>query len=94
MNTQTNVVTLQLPAQVYAELELLQTSTLSDPVSIITQLIHDAHQQQTWQRNLAMLQEQIAASGGLRLATADDELVEQLRQTRQAIFMDEYAHLY
>lgn len=94
MNTQTNVVTLQLPAQVYVELQLLQTSALSDPVSIITQLIHDAHQQQTWQRNLTMLQEQIRMSGGLRLATTDDQLVDQLRQTRQAIFTDEYAHLY
>ncbi len=48
----------------------------------------------TWSEGLALLQKQIAESGGLGFGDDPDAIVEQMRKTRQEIFEAEYAHLY
>ncbi len=87
-------VTLQLPTRVFAELQALHDADSSDPVSIVTKLIRDAHQQQAWQQTIALLRQQIIESGGLALPESDDDVVQQLRSTRRTPFADDYAHLY
>jgi prevent-host-death family protein len=47
-----------------------------------------------WTSQLAQLRQQIAQTGGPMALQTKDEIVTQLRQTRQEIFEAEYAHLY
>lgn len=92
MNTE--VVTLQLPASLYEKLQTLATEEHTDPVGVIAQLITNAYQQRGWLQELTTLRQQIQQQGGLQLGSTKEEVVAQLRQTRQEIFETEYAHLY
>jgi predicted transcriptional regulator len=87
-------VTIELPPQVYTKLESLAAEGGTAPAEIVLRLIESAYQQRAWQRDLAALRELIAQEGELVGAATRAEIVEQLRQTRQAIFAAEYAHLY
>jgi prevent-host-death family protein len=70
----------QLKAEIVAEvLTEIETSQL-EPIS--------------WREGLALLQKQVADSGGLGFGDDPDAIVEQTRRTRQEIFEAEYAHLY
>ena len=90
----TDVVTLQLPANTYHQLQELAEEDKIDPVEIISQLISVAYQHRGWLRDLTALREQVQQEGGLPIDTAPEDMVEQLRQTRRKIFEAEYAHLY
>jgi hypothetical protein len=90
----TTVVTIQLPASLYAELQALATDERTDPVEIISRLVKMASQRRAWLRDLTALREQIRQDGGLQVGTTKDQVVERLRQTRREIFEAEYAHLY
>lgn len=90
----TELVTLQLPANLYEKLQTLATKEHTDLVGVITQLVTDAYQQGGWRQDLAALRQQIQDDGGLQLSNRKDEVVTQLRQTRHEIFETEYAHLY
>jgi hypothetical protein len=90
----TEVVTLQLPTNLYDKLQELATEEQSDPVSVITNLVTAAYQHRGWLRDLAALREQIRQDGGLNVGSTKEEVVERLRQTRREIFETEYAHLY
>jgi len=92
MNAQ--VVTIQLPANVYAEIQSMAAEEQSDPVAIIGRLVSMASQQRAWLRDLAALREQIRQDGGLQVGSSKDEVIERLRRTRREIFAAEYAHLY
>lgn len=48
----------------------------------------------SWKEGLAILQKQVADSGGLGFGDDPDAIVEQMRRTRREIFEAEYAHLY
>lgn len=48
----------------------------------------------SWREGLALLQRQIAESGGLGFGDDADAIVEQMRRTRQEVWDAEYAHLY
>ena len=48
----------------------------------------------SWREGLALLQKQIAESGGLGFGDDPEAIVEQMRRTRQEVWDAEYAHLY
>ncbi|NJL47878.1 MAG: hypothetical protein HC929_10820 [Leptolyngbyaceae cyanobacterium SM2_5_2] len=87
------LVTLQLPANLYQKLQLLATEEETSPADTISRLIINAEQRKAWLQNLAALRQQIQADGGLQLGN-QEERVERLQQIRQEIFDTEYAHLY
>ncbi|MDX2213050.1 MAG: hypothetical protein SFY66_07150 [Oculatellaceae cyanobacterium bins.114] len=89
----TELVTLQLPIELYQKLRSLAVEGQTDPVEVIARLVTDAQRRRAWLQDLAALRQQIQADGGLQLGDRE-ERVEQLRQTRQEIFEAEYAHLY
>lgn len=88
------IVTIQLPARVYAELQSLAAEEQADPVEVIDRLVTAANQYRAWVRDLTALREQIQQDGGLQVGASKDEVVERLRRTRRDIFAAEYAHLY
>lgn len=90
----TQVVSIELPARLYAELQSLAAEEQSDLVEVIARLVTAAGQYRAWQRDLAALREQIRQDGGLQAGTSKEEVVERMRATSQAIFEAEYAHLY
>ena len=90
----TQVVTIQLPANLYAEIQSMAAEEQIDPVEVIDRLVTTASQQKAWLRDLNALREQIRQDGGLQVGSSKDEVIEKLRQTRREIFKAEYAHLY
>jgi hypothetical protein len=47
-----------------------------------------------WAAQLQQLRRQIAESGGVLSGLTKEDIVNQLRETRQELFEAEYAHLY
>ena len=90
----TEVVTIQLPARLYAELQSLAAEGQTDPVEVMDRLVTAAKQHRAWVRDLTTLREQIRQDGGLRAGASKEEVVERLRHTRRELFEVEYAHLY
>ena len=89
-----SVVTIELPRQLYTDLESLAADDQTDPIDMIARLVALARERQSWRRDLAKLREQIQQDGGLHVGATKEEVVERLRQTRRQIFEAEYAHLY
>lgn len=92
MNTET--VTLQLPASLYADLEELANETHRDPIEIISIWLEESRQRRQWQQGWAELRAQVQENGGFQLGESADEIVVQTRRSREGIFEAEYAHLY
>jgi hypothetical protein len=90
----TEIITLQLPINLYDQLQELATEEQIEPVEVISQLISAAYQHRGWLRDLIALREQIRRDGGLQVGQNKEEVIAQLRQTRREIFEVEYAHLY
>ena len=88
------IVTIQLPANLYAEIQSMAAEEQIDPIEVIDRLVTTASQQKAWLRDLNALREQIRQDGGLQVGSSKDEVMEKLRQTRREIFKAEYAHLY
>jgi hypothetical protein len=61
---------------------------------VIANLVTDATQQKNWLQDLNALCQQIKKDGGLQIGSTKEEVIDQLRQTREEIFETEYAHLY
>ena len=89
-----SVVTIQLPYNIYTELLSLKTDEAKEPSEIIASLVKDAHNHLAWIHDLTMLRDEIRKQGGLNIGKTDEEIVENLRQTRKEIFEAEYSHLY
>jgi len=92
MNTET--VTLQLPASLYADLEELATESRQNPVAIIAAWVEEARQRRQWQQGWANLRAQVQRDGWFQADETSDEIVASTRRSRQEIFEAEYAHLY
>ena len=92
MSTQN--VTIQLPAELYAEIQSMAAEEQIDPIEVIDRLVTTASLQKAWLCDLQALREQIHRDGGLQVGSSKDEVIEKLRQTRREIFQAEYAHLY
>lgn len=87
-------VTIQVPVRLHEKLQTLADMEHTDPVGVIEKLVASVDQQRRWLRDLSTLQQQVQADGGLGADKTKDEIIAQLRQTRQEIFETEYAHLY
>ncbi len=92
---QTNsTIALEIPQSMYTELQSLAQEEQLDLLEMLAQWIKQAHQQRTWQQDLQALRDLIEQEGGLQVDSTKEEVVEQMRKTRQEIFEVEYAHLY
>jgi hypothetical protein len=87
-------VTIQIPSTVYVELEAIAAEEKSDPIAVLTTLVKNARYQRTFGQLWQELLEQVRREGGLHVGATADEIVEQLRITREEIFETDYAHLY
>ena len=92
MNTET--VTLQLPASLYADLEELATESRQNPVAIIAAWVEEARQRRQWQLGWANLRAQVQRDGGFQVDETSEDIVALTRRSRQELFEAEYAHLY
>lgn len=92
MNTET--VTLQLPASLYADLEELANESCQDPIAIITKWVDEIRQRRQWQQGWAELRAQVQRDGGFQMDETSEDIVALTRRSRQEIFEAEYAHLY
>ena len=88
------LVSIELPAHLYAALLSLAAEEQADPVVVIDRLVTAASQHRSWLRDLAALRKQIEQDGGLQVGASKDEVMERLKRTRREIFEAEYAHLY
>jgi hypothetical protein len=88
------VKTIQLPADLYQELESLASEEESDPVTLLTRLVKEARQRRSLRQLWDELCDVVQSEGGLDVDATTEEIVEKLRKTRQEIFDAEYAHLY
>ena len=61
---------------------------------VMAELVVQKLEPLSWREGLALLQRQIAESGGLGFGDDADTIVEQMRRTRQEVWDAEYAHLY
>lgn len=92
MNTGT--VTLNLPRQLYTDLQSMAGETRMDLVEMLAHWTTLARQRRVWLRELQDLRDLIQQEGGLTVGNTKEEVVAQLRKTRQELFEAEYAHLY
>lgn len=87
-------ITLELPRSLYMDLQALAEEEDEDLVALLSQWVQQAHQRQAWLRELRDLRNLIQREGGLDVGDTKEEVVAQMRKTRQEIFEAEYAHLY
>lgn len=90
----TEHVTLELPANLHEQLQALATAEDTGVVSYLEKLVTDAYRSERWLKNLNDLRQSIKESGGFQLGDTQEEINERLRQIRQEIFEEDYAHLY
>ncbi|MBN1484790.1 MAG: hypothetical protein JXA37_08720 [Chloroflexia bacterium] len=90
----TETVALELPPHVYADLQSLALESGMDPVEMLMRWVAQARQRREWIQGWEELADLIRQEGGLQVGTTKDQVVEQMRRTRQEIFEAEYAHLY
>ncbi len=92
MDTETR--TLELPTQLYTDLQSLAEENQLDLVEMLARWATLARQRHAWIQGWDELGELIRQDGGLQVATTKEKVVEQMRKTRYEIFEAEYAHLY
>jgi hypothetical protein len=85
------MVSMQVPMLLYEEIQSLAQETHSEPIAMLGRLVKMAVAQKDWLRDLNALRNQIKAEGGLTVGATKEQVVENLRQTRQEIFATEYA---
>lgn len=84
-------MTLELPGVLYADLQALAAEEEGDLVTLLSRWVRE---RQHWLHDLQELRALIRREGGLAVGNTKEEVVEQMRKTRQEIFEVEYAHLY
>ena len=89
-----SLVTIQLPAQLLSELEALASAAQSDVVSVLGDLVTIARRRRTLGNDWQALCAEVRRTGGLAVGQTTEEIVEQVRKTREEIFAVEYTHLY
>jgi hypothetical protein len=88
------LIDIQLPASLYEKLQTLATEEQTDPVSLIAKFVTEAYQHRRWLQDLIRLRQQIQNENDPQLSNTKEEIITQLRQSREEIFETEYAHLY
>jgi hypothetical protein len=94
----TQEIVWQVPESLYRELvwaqeELAYPSLLDFIAQAVQRRLAEVHYQ-AWQREFRQLQQDVRATGGFGLGETKDEVIANLREIRQQIFEQEYAHLY
>jgi len=88
----------EIPEDLYQELiwaqQELHYPNLLDFVAQAVQRRLAEVKHEAWQHDLQQLQQQIHAAGGFKLGDTQEEVIAHLRDIRQQIFEEEYAHLY
>ena len=91
-------VVWEIPEGLYNELIWAQQEmAFPDLVDFISQAVQrrlSEIQHEAWRRDFQRLQRDIHASGGFGLGDTKEEVIANLRQIRQQIFEEDYAHLY
>lgn len=97
----TKEITWQVPEELYNEmLRAKETYALPDLAELIQQAVQywlQEFQRQAYQQELEKLQQEIQAAGGtaaMGLGTTKEEIITNLRRTRQQIYEEDYANLY
>lgn len=91
----TVTTTIELPADLYAEIEAFANEEQSDLNTLLVSMLQRALGARKWQKGWRELREMVQRDGGLpHLGNTTEEIVEHMRKTRQEIFEEEYAHLY
>jgi queuine/archaeosine tRNA-ribosyltransferase len=94
----TREIVWQVPENLYRELVWAQEElAYPDLLDFITQAVQRRLAEirhEAWQREFRQLQRDVYATGGFGLGETRDEVIENLREIRQQIFEEEYAHLY
>jgi len=86
----TDLVDFKLPLSVYEKIQALATEEDSNPIDIIVGLVTDAYQRRKWLQDLADLRQCIQEEDGIQSDLTKDQILAQLRQTREEIFNAEY----
>ena len=81
------------PGPIY-EAESLAALKEEITADVTARILNTIDRPLTWAEGLALIQQQVAAIGGLGFGDNAEAIVEQMRQTRREIFEAEYAHLY
>ena len=87
-------ITLELPVQVYTDLKFLADKAQIDLIELLRRWAVSTQEQLAWQQGWDELRQLVKVEGGLDVGTTKEEVVEQMRKTRQELFEAEYAHLY
>ncbi len=91
-------VVWEIPEGLYNELVWAQQEmAFPDLVDFISQAVQRRLaeiQYEAWRRDFQRLQRDIHAAGGFGLGDTKEEVIANLRQIRQQIFEEDYAHLY
>ncbi len=90
----TNTVTVELPATLYADLQSLAEDQHLELVDMLSHWTEQARQRRAWIEGWRELGELVRQEGGLQVGTTKEEIVGQMRKTRYEIWEAEYAHLY
>ena len=88
------MITLELPANVFSDLQALATEAHSEPADMVGRLVGTARKRRAWLNDLETLRLEIEKHGTLLAGLTQEETLERLHQTRREIFEAEYAHLY
>lgn len=91
---QAKTVMLELPSDVYQSWQQLAAEEQADLIEMLRHWIQLAGQRRAWRQDLQDLRHLIQQEGGLQVGMTKEQVVEQMRKTRQEIFEAEYAHLY
>jgi hypothetical protein len=87
-------VAIELPSQLYTDLQSLANEEQVDLLEMLTHWAALARQRRAWIQGWKELQRLVQQEGGLQTGATKEEIVTQMRKTRQEIFEAEYAHLY
>lgn len=93
MDTATTM-TLELPAELYNDLQSLATEEQVDLVDMLAHWTTLARQRRSWIQGWKELCTLIQQEGGMQVGATKEQVIEQMRQTRTKIFETDYAHLY
>lgn len=90
-------VTIELPTNLYTELETLAQAEQCSPTDIVAYIVAEhVYQRRSWAENWKDFCGMIQQQNGLDVPDPDDEeeFFAHMRKIRQEVYEEEYAHLY
>lgn len=90
----TITATIQLPVELYTEIEKFAAKDQNDLNALLVSLLRQAVEARKWREGWRELRNMVQRDNGSSVGMTKEEIVEQMRKTRQEVFETEYAHLY